>query len=114
MTSSVLIPYSAWLPSLLRGDNLHWQPLDITPYHCHLVHSFRFLARWICHLATADSSALHLQERWLHGNTRLMELLKALPIFEAANAAGAAEPAFKDLRELTLAAPRAHASCSPG
>ena len=34
-----------------------------------------------------------------------MELLKALPIFEAANAAGAAEPAFSNLHRLTLAAP---------
>ena len=34
-----------------------------------------------------------------------MELLKALPLFEAANAAGAAEPAFKDLHQLKLAAP---------
>ncbi len=34
-----------------------------------------------------------------------MQLLKALPIFEAANAAGAAELAFRNLQELMLAAP---------
>lgn len=49
--------------------------------------------------------ALHLQERWLQGDTCLKGLLKALPIFEAANAVEAQEPAFKDLHELTLAAP---------
>ena len=34
-----------------------------------------------------------------------MELLKALPIYEAANVTGAPEPVFKDLHELKLAAP---------
>ena len=48
---------------------------------------------------------MHLQERWLHGNTHLVVLLKALPVYEAANAAGAPEPVFKDLHELKLAAP---------
>ena len=49
--------------------------------------------------------ALLLQERWLQGDARLQGLLKALPIFEAANAADAQKPAFSDLHELTLAAP---------
>ena len=48
---------------------------------------------------------LWLQERWLRGDTRHHAVLKALPIFEAASAAGAAEPVFADLHTCTLAAP---------
>ena len=49
---------------------------------------------------------LWLQERWLRGDTRHHAVLKALPIFEAANAAGAAEPVFADLHQCMLAAPQ--------
>lgn len=52
------------------------------------------------------TGALPLQERWLRGDTRLHTVLKGLPIFEAANAAGAAEPAFRDLHQCSLAAPQ--------
>ena len=48
---------------------------------------------------------LWLQERWLRGDTRHHSVLKALPIFEAANAVGAAEPVFADLHQCMLAAP---------
>ena len=46
-----------------------------------------------------------MQARWLRGDTQHQALLKNMPLFEAANAIGAAEPIFRDLHQCSLAAP---------
>ena len=46
-----------------------------------------------------------MQARWLRGDTERQALLKNMPLFEAANATGAAKPVFRDLHQCSLAAP---------
>ncbi len=46
-----------------------------------------------------------MQARWLRGDTQHQALLQNMPLFEAANATGAAEPVFRDLHQCSLAAP---------
>jgi len=72
-----------------------------------LIHAGRSICRppdqWDSRWLTCND--VHLQERSLRGGMTQNAVLEALPIFEAANAAGAAEPVFTDLHQCTMAAP---------
>ena len=58
------------------------------------------------HLIAQDCHcAALMQARWLRGGTQHQALLKTMPLFEAANAIGAAKPIFRDLHQCSLAAP---------
>jgi len=65
--------------------------------------SYRPPDQWDSRWPTCND--VHPQERSLRGNITQNAVLEALPIFEAANAAGAAEPVFTDLHQRTMAAP---------
>lgn len=91
-----MIPSSAWRSAISAGTLLRF-----------LIFAGRSIYRppdqWDSRWLTCND--VHPQERSLRGGITQNAVLKALPIFEAANAAGAAEPIFTDLHQCTMAAP---------